>query len=91
MEAGVPAAAAAAVLLPSAPVSDAAVSVQGPDFDYPQTLQSLLQSYERIGFQANSLGKAINVVNQMVGIFLVVTQPPLNHHCSGHGAYRTSP
>lgn len=61
-----PAVAAAAVLLPSAPVSDTAVSVQGPDFDQPQTLQSLLQSYERIGFQANSFGKAINIVNQMV-------------------------
>jgi deoxyhypusine synthase len=33
---------------------------------YP-TLETLLDSYERIGFQANSLGKAINIVNKMVG------------------------
>ena len=33
---------------------------------YP-TLETLLDSYERISFQANSLGKAINIVNKMVG------------------------
>ncbi|KAI0308527.1 Deoxyhypusine synthase, partial [Amylostereum chailletii] len=42
-----------------------AVSVQGPNFDEPLSLDGLLGSYERIGFQANSLGKAINVVNGM--------------------------
>ena len=62
----VPADAAAAILLPSALVPDNAVYVEGPDFEQPQTLQSFLQSYERIGFQANSLGRAINVVNKMV-------------------------
>jgi len=43
-----------------------AVSVQGPDFDEPLSLQDFLKSYERIGFQANSLGKAIGIVNRMV-------------------------
>ena len=62
----VPTDAAAAILLRSAPVPDSAVAVQGPDFDHPHTLQSFLQSYERIGFQATSLGRAINVVNKMV-------------------------
>ncbi|KAI0043135.1 Deoxyhypusine synthase, partial [Auriscalpium vulgare] len=47
------------------PVPDEAVSVKGPNFDEPLTLESLLGSYERIGFQANSLGKAINIVNKM--------------------------
>ena len=68
----VPTDAAASILLPSAPVSDTAVAVVGPDFDLPQTLQSFLQSYERIGFQANSLGRAINVVNEMVRPWLTL-------------------
>ncbi|KAI0065726.1 Deoxyhypusine synthase [Artomyces pyxidatus] len=60
-----PAGASAAVLKPSDPVPDEAVSVEGPNFDEPFTLETLLSSYERIGFQAHSLGQAINVVNKM--------------------------
>ena len=56
----------AVVLQPSEPVPVDAVAVQGPNFDEPLTLDTLLGSYERIGFQANSLGKAINIVNKMV-------------------------
>jgi deoxyhypusine synthase len=59
--------ASAAILKQSEPVPDDAVAVQGPDFDERPTLDTLLASYERIGFQANSLGKAINIVNKMVG------------------------
>jgi len=66
LQATVPTDAAAAILLSSAPVPDTAVAVEGPDFDRPHTLHSFLQSYERIGFQATSLGRAINVVNKMV-------------------------
>lgn len=44
------------------------VSVQGPNFDTPLSLQDFIKSYERIGFQANSLGKAIEIVNRMVSI-----------------------
>ncbi|KAJ6484993.1 Deoxyhypusine synthase [Mycena vitilis] len=61
----VPAGASSAVLVPSAPLPDSAVSVQGPDFDSPHSLQDFLKSYERIGFQATSLGRAINTVNKM--------------------------
>jgi deoxyhypusine synthase len=61
-----PKGASAAVLKPSEPVPEEAVAVQGPNFDERLTLDSLLGSYERIGFQANSLGKAINIVNKMV-------------------------
>ncbi|KAN0116046.1 DHS-like NAD/FAD-binding domain containing protein [Russula decolorans] len=57
--------ASAAILKQSEPVPDDAVAVQGPDFDERPTLDTLLASYERIGFQANSLGKAINIVNKM--------------------------
>ncbi|TFY56256.1 hypothetical protein EVG20_g8999 [Dentipellis fragilis] len=61
----VPNGASAAVLKPSDPVPQDAVSVEGPNFDKPITLEGLLGSYERIGFQANSLGKAINIINKM--------------------------
>lgn len=71
----VPSGAASAVLKPSDPISDDAVSVQGPNFDYPLSLQDLLDSYRRIGFQANSLGKAIDVVNKMVS-FVPLTYAP---------------
>ena len=64
--ASIPQSASAAVLKPSEPVPEEAVAVQGPNFDERPTLDSLLGSYERIGFQANSLGKAINIVNKMV-------------------------
>jgi deoxyhypusine synthase len=64
--ASIPQSASAAVLKPSEPVSDEAIAVQGPNFDERPSLDSLLASYERIGFQANSLGKAINIVNKMV-------------------------
>jgi deoxyhypusine synthase len=62
----IPAGASAAVLKPSDPVSEDAVPVQGPNFDQKLSFQDFLQSYERIGFQANSLGKAIDIVNKMV-------------------------
>jgi deoxyhypusine synthase len=62
-----PTGASAAILQPSEPISECAVSVQGPNFDEPLSLQDFLKSYERIGFQANSLGQAIDIVNRMVG------------------------
>ncbi|KAF7977669.1 hypothetical protein HWV62_3112 [Athelia sp. TMB] len=60
-----PSGASAAVLQRSDPIPQDAVSVQGPNFDHPMSLQDFLKSYERIGFQANSLGKAIEIVNHM--------------------------
>lgn len=62
----VPATASQAVLVHSAPVPSDAVSVRGPDFDRPIGLQELLGSYERIGFQATSFGRAISIVEKMV-------------------------
>ncbi|EIN10768.1 Deoxyhypusine synthase [Punctularia strigosozonata HHB-11173 SS5] len=61
----IPADASAAVLKKSDPIPEDTVSVQGPNFEEPISLQGLLQSYERIGFQANSLSKAISIVNKM--------------------------
>lgn len=62
----IPSGASSAVLKPSDPVPEDAVTVQGPNFDEHLTLNDFLSSYERIGFQANHLGRAINVVNKMV-------------------------
>ena len=77
MASNVPGGAAAAILQPSQPIPDDAISVQGPNFEKPMSLQGFLQSYERIGFQANSLGKAIHIVNQMVCSFICLRQPIL--------------
>jgi len=66
----VPGPAAAAVLQPSEPVPADAVSVQGPNFDESYDLQRFLESYRRIGFQAQSFGQAIDVVNRMVKLQL---------------------
>lgn len=63
----IPIGASAAILQRSDPISDDAIAVQGPNFDAPLSLLQFLQSYERIGFQANSLGRAIDIVNKMVG------------------------
>ncbi|KZT13091.1 Deoxyhypusine synthase [Laetiporus sulphureus 93-53] len=65
MTAAIPSGASAAVLKPSEPISENAISVEGPNFDHPISLQQLLDSYQRIGFQASSLAKAIEIVNKM--------------------------
>ena len=62
----VPFGASAAVLKPSEPMPDFAIPVEGPNFDEPMGLDKLLDSYKRIGFQANHLGTAIDIVNKMV-------------------------
>lgn len=62
----VPSGAANAVLLPSQPLPEGTLSVEGPDFERDLSLDALLGSYERIGFQATSLGRAIHVVDNMV-------------------------
>lgn len=89
--AAIPSGASSAVLKPSDPVPEDAVTVQGPNFDEPLTLDAFLSSYERIGFQANHLGRAINVVNKMV-------RRTFDSHFSspetvfrGNGVCRTSP
>ncbi|KAH9853655.1 Deoxyhypusine synthase [Lenzites betulinus] len=65
MAQSIPTGASAAVLKPSEPMPDFAVSVEGPNFEQDISLQQLLDSYKRIGFQANSLGQAIDIVNKM--------------------------
>ena len=66
MSSQIPTGVAAALLHPSEAVPDTAISVQGPDFEKNLSLQDLLGSFERIGFQATSFGRAIAIVNRMV-------------------------
>lgn len=40
--------------------------IKGPDFNQPHSLQDLLNSYERIGFQANGLARAMELIDKMV-------------------------
>lgn len=94
----VPTGASAAVLKPSDPVPDFAVSVEGPKFDEGMSLQKLLASYTRIGFQANSLGKAIDIVNKMVRFALTPSLRPTsgtihsaNGDCRTNRSRKTSP
>ena len=58
--------ATASVLLRSAPVPENSVTVKGPDFNQQLNLHELLENYSRIGFQASSVGKAIELINKMV-------------------------
>lgn len=67
----VPSGASAAILKPSEAIPDSAISVKGPQFDKPYNLQEFLASYHRIGFQATSLARAIEIVDHMVCV-----QPP---------------
>lgn len=63
---GAPEAAHASVFAPSESVTGAP-EAGGPDFTTTQPeLFSLLDSYNNIGFQATSLGQAIDIINQMV-------------------------
>ena len=64
--ASVPQDASNAVLLPSHPIPVDTLSVEGPNFECAFSVDELLGSYERIGFQATSLGRAIQVVDKMV-------------------------
>ena len=86
----IPLGASAAVLKPSEPVPDAAVSVEGPDFDKDVSLAQLLDSYKRIGFQASSLAKAIEIVNKMVCRPSISAGHSLNRVVSANGGSPTS-
>ncbi|CAG8553984.1 7653_t:CDS:2 [Diversispora eburnea] len=61
----VPDSATQAVLVHSTPMSEDAITVIGPDFNQKLTYDQILRSYDRIGFQATSVGKAIQIINQM--------------------------
>ncbi|KAG9307808.1 hypothetical protein G9A89_023373 [Geosiphon pyriformis] len=54
-----------AVFLHSSPTFKDSLKVIGPDFNDDLDLPNLIGSYARIGFQATSLDKAINIVKKM--------------------------
>jgi hypothetical protein len=56
----------AAVLAQSAPIPHDAVSVVGPDLTKVKGVKGLMESFARIGFQATSLARAIEIVQNMV-------------------------
>lgn len=68
--ADVPSGATDAVLMPSDPVPEGAMPVQGIEFDDFQdrnvTISELLGNMSHMGFQASSLGQAVQIVDGMV-------------------------
>jgi deoxyhypusine synthase len=87
----IPADASAAVLKPSDPIPDDAVSIQGPNFDNKQSFSEFMGSYERIGFQASSFGAAIKIVNKMVCAGCVRYVASYNSAFSANGGSQMSP
>jgi hypothetical protein len=63
-----PSGAHASVLMPSEAIPADALHIKGPNFNNAITLQELLESYEKIGFQATGLAKAIKIVENMVSL-----------------------
>jgi deoxyhypusine synthase len=65
----------ASVLVQSAPVPADAIPVRGPDLATPQmkNISAFLDSYKTIGFQATSLHRAIEIVQNMVGMSITVS------------------
>ena len=65
-----PSGATDAVLKPSDPVPDNAIPVQGLDFDNfadrNMTVAELVEGMANMGFQASSIGQAVEIVNGMV-------------------------
>ena len=56
----------AAVFVHSENIDKDAIRIQGPDFNKRQDLESLLNSYATIGFQASGLSRAIEIIDKMV-------------------------
>lgn len=69
----IPESATQAVLVHSTPMPEGTITVSGPDFNQKLTHDQILYSYNRIGFQATSLGKAIQIINQMVIIICLLS------------------
>lgn len=55
-----------AVLVQSTPLNDG-IEVKGPDFNEPQTIQSIVSRMASVGFQATNLSRAVNIINEMLG------------------------
>ncbi|KAG0266189.1 hypothetical protein DFQ27_009956 [Actinomortierella ambigua] len=60
-----PEATQAAVFVQSTEMPADSVVIQGVDFNKPVTLDSLLSTFVRSGFQASAVGQAIEIINEM--------------------------
>ena len=61
--------AANAVLKPSIPMPSTSTTIRGVDFnEYPKaiTVKELTAHFSKTGFQATSIGRAIEIINNMV-------------------------
>jgi hypothetical protein len=61
--------ASAAVLKPSIPMPSTSTKIQGVDFNEykkPITVQQITSHFLQTGFQATSIGRAIEIINNMV-------------------------
>lgn len=61
-----PSAATASLFVESAPVPDHFESVRGPNFDQPQDVQTLIDSFATVGFQATGVNRAVHIIEKMV-------------------------
>ncbi|KAI8818068.1 DHS-like NAD/FAD-binding domain-containing protein [Fimicolochytrium jonesii] len=61
-----PASAVQAVLVPSAPMPTDSTEVKGYDFNNGVDYSALLASYFRTGYQATSVGQAVEEINRMI-------------------------
>lgn len=81
-----PSGATGAVLKASDPVPESAVPVKGLDFDAFAdrniTVAELVENLASVGFQATSIGQAVDIVNGMVRIFAHFSPPFLYHNNS---------
>lgn len=70
----------ASVLMPSESIPADATHIRGPNFDHALNLQDLLESYEKIGFQATGMAKAIQIVEKMVRSAITQRSSSCNIH-----------
>lgn len=63
-----PSSAVQAVLVQSTPMPSDSVKVKGYDFNNGIDFQAIMASYLRTGYQATSVGQAIEEINRMVNL-----------------------
>ncbi|KAL0223661.1 hypothetical protein P9112_003051 [Eukaryota sp. TZLM1-RC] len=71
-----PSVAASAVLVQSDQLPEDSIPVKGYDWDQPFDINKLFESYLTSGFQATQLGKAINVINNLIKCRFGEVEPP---------------
>ena len=87
-----PTGAADAVLKPSDPVPEGAIPVEGLDFDHyadrNMTVAEMVSGMANMGFQASSIGQAVEIVDGMVGMECFAIHPYADFIASARGVTR---